>query len=329
MKKLMKVTALLMAAAMTLTACGGKTTSTETGKDTTPAKTESQAEGQTEAAKETKKMRVAYVTAGAQGDNGFTDSVVRGMNRIKDDFGAEITVIENNADQYPDVTMVNLDFVIENSNKTVSSYTFISEEGAFLAGVLAAKVTTSDLPYANPEKTVGFVGGQEITVIKGFLSGFKQGVEFVDPEIKVLVSYVGDFFDPVKGKTATKQLYAQGADIVFQAAGTSGNGALEAANEEQKYVIGVDSNQNGLYPGHVVASVIKDLDGAVYDTFSKIEDGTFEKGTVYSKGAGPSGVYLAIDEYSKEILTPEMITEINAVQDDIVDGKVTVERYTE
>ena len=364
MKKLMKVTALLMAAAMTLTACGGKTTSTETGKDTTPAKTESQAEGQTEAAKETKKMRVAYVTAGAQGDNGFTDSVVRGMNRIKDDFGAEITVIENNndaakyaesmeacfqwqpdvvfadaygfeelfaqyADQYPDVTMVNLDFVIENSNKTVSSYTFISEEGAFLAGVLAAKVTTSDLPYANPEKTVGFVGGQEITVIKGFLSGFKQGVEFVDPEIKVLVSYVGDFFDPVKCKTATKQLYAQGADIVFQAAGTSGNGALEAANEEQKYVIGVDSNQNGLYPGHVVASVIKDLDGAVYDTFSKIEDGTFEKGTVYSKGAGPSGVYLAIDEYSKEILTPEMITEINAVQDDIVDGKVTVERYTE
>ena len=98
MKKLMKVTALLMAAAMTLTACGGKTTSTETGKDTTPAKTESQAEGQTEAAKETKKMRVAYVTAGAQGDNGFTDSVVRGMNRIKDDFGAEITVIENNND---------------------------------------------------------------------------------------------------------------------------------------------------------------------------------------------------------------------------------------
>ena len=161
------------------------------------------------------------------------------------------------------------------------------------------------------------------------MSGFKQGVEFVDPDIKVLVSYVEDFFDPVKDKTATKQLYAQGADIVFQAAGTSGNGALEAANEEQKYVIGVDSNQNGLYPGHVVASVIKDLDGAVYDTFSKIEDGTFEKGTVYSKGAGPSGVYLAIDEYSKEILTPEMITEINAVQDDIVDGKVTVERYTE
>lgn len=357
MKKLMKVTALLMAAAMVMTGCGGKA---EPKKEET--KTEAAASSGDN--QEAKKLRVAYVTAGAQGDNGFTDSVVRGMNRIKADYGAEITIIENNndaakyaesmeacfqwqpdvvfadaygfeelfaqyADEYPDVTMVNLDFVIENSKKTVSSYTFVSEEGAFLAGVLAAKVTTSDLPLANPDKTVGFVGGQEITVIKGFLSGFEQGVAYVDPDIKVLVSYVGDFFDPVKGKTATKQLYAQGADIVFQAAGTSGNGALEAANEEGKYVIGVDSNQNGLYPGHVVASVIKDLEGAVYDTFTKIEDGTFEPGTVYTKGAGPSGVYLAIDQYSEEILTPEIIEEINKVQDEIVGGTVTVTPYTE
>ena len=104
---------------------------------------------------------------------------------------------------------------------------------------------------------------------------------------------------------------------------------MEAANEEDKYVIGVDSNQNGLYPGHVVASVIKDLDGAVYDTFTKIEDGSFTEGTVYSKGAGPSGVYLALDEYSEEILSADMIEELNQVQDDIINGEIQVEQYTE
>lgn len=368
MRKLGMLGALLLVMAMLLTACGGgQGTAAGTAAGVTAGRSAGVTAGgvkQVPFGEKGKEPRVAYLTAGAQGDNGFTDSVVRGMNRIKDDYGAEITIIENNndaakyaesieacfqwrpdvvfadaygfeelfaqyADRYPAVLMVNLDFVIENSKKTVSSYTFISEEGGFLAGVLAAKVTASDLAYANPDKTVGFIGGQEITVIKSFLSGFRQGVAYVDPDIKVLVSYVGDFFDPVKGKTATKQLYAQGADIVFQAAGTSGNGSLEAANEEDKYVIGVDSNQNALYPGHVAASVIKDLDGAVYATFQKIQDGTFQKGTVYTKGAGSAGVYLAIDDYSKEILTPDMIKGLNGVQDDIIAGKIKVERYTE
>ena len=197
MMKKFKVATTFLAVSMLMTACGG-------GAKTEADQTENQADG-------AKSYRVAYVTAGAQGDNGFTDSVVRGMNRIKEDYGAEITNIENNndaakyeesreacfqrqpddvfadaygfeerfaqyADQYPDVDLINLDFVIVNTNNTVSSYTFISEEGAFLAGYLAAKVTTSDLPLANPDKKVGFVGGQEITSIQRFLTGFKQGV---------------------------------------------------------------------------------------------------------------------------------------------------------
>lgn len=309
-------------------------------------------------------IRVAYITSGAMGDNGFTDSAVRGITRIAEDYGVKTTVIETNADpskyaqsleaafqwnpdvvfadaygfeesfaqyadQYPEVKSINLDFVIKNTKETISSYTFLSEEGAFLAGVLAATITTSDLPYANTEKKVGFVGGKDITVIKGFLFGFEQGVHYVDPEIEVLSIYVGDFFDPVKGKQATKQLYAQGADIVFQAAGTSGHGALEAASEEEKYVIGVDSNQNGLYPGYVVASMVKDLDGAVYDTYAKIADDSYIPGTVYTKGAGPSGVYLAIDEFSEQILTQEIIDKINQAQDDVLSAKIKVIPYKE
>lgn len=352
--------ALLLAGAFVLSACGSTQSAKQeqSGGDTDTTKTE--------AAENTagKGLKVAYVTPGATGDNGFCDSVARGLERIKNDFGAETTIIENNndaskyaesleacfqwqpdvvfsepygfeelytqyADQYPDTKIVCLDFTLENTAKTISSYTFISEEGAFLAGVCAALVTESDLELANPEKIVGFVGGQDIPVIKGFYTGFEQGVKYIDPEIEIVSTYVGDFFDPVKGKTAAKQLYAQKADIIFQAAGTSGQGVLEAANEENAYAIGVDSNQNGLYPGHVVASMVKDLDGAVYDTFKLIAEGTYEENALYSKGAGPGGVYLAIDDYSKEILSQEIMDKIDDTSDKIVSGEIVVEKYTE
>lgn len=345
---------LLLAGALFLSACGSaKAPAAEAEKKQESAESQT-AEG----------MKVAYVTPGATGDNGFCDSVARGLARIETDFGAQTTIIENNndaskyaesleacfqwqpdvvfsepygfeelytqyADKYPDTKIVCLDFTLENTQKTISSYTFISEEGAFLAGVCAAKVTESDLELANEEKKVGFVGGQDIPVIKGFYKGFEQGVKYVDPDIEILVTYVGDFFDPVKGKTAAKQLYAQGADIVFQAAGTSGQGVLEAAKEENRYAIGVDSNQNGLYPGHVVTSMVKDLDGAVYDTFKLIVDGTYEENKIYSKGAGPSGVYLAIDDNTKAIIPQEMVDEIEDIQNKIVAGEIKVERYTE
>lgn len=313
---------------------------------------------------EADQKKVAYVTAGAMGDNGFTDSTVEGIKKIEEEFGVKTTVIENNndsakfsqsleaafqwnpdvvfadaygfeelfaqyADRYPDVDVINLDFVLENSNDTLSSVTFINEEGSFLAGVLAAKVTTSNLEYANQDKKVGFVGGNDIPVIRGFLHGFEQGVHYIDPEIEVVSTFVGDFFDPVKGKQAANQLYAQGIDIIFQAAGASGSGALEAASGSNKYIIGVDSNQNSIYPGFVVSSMVKDLGGAVYEIYEKIEDGTYEDGTHYEKGAGPAGVYLAIDEYSKDILPEDIINEISDVESKILAGEITIERYAE
>lgn len=351
MAKLRSVEAAILAGVMLFTGCGTGAT-TEKG-DSGSAKGDGKSS-----------LKVAYVTPGATGDNGFCDSVANGLKRIEKDFGATTTIIENNndaskyaesleacfqwqpdivfaepygfeelytqyADQYPDTTIVALDMELENAEKTISSYTFISEEGAFLAGVMAALVTESDLDLANEAKKVGFVGGQDIPVIKGFYKGFEQGVAYVDPEIEIVSTYVGDFFDPVKGKTAAQQVYAQDVDIIFQAAGTSGQGVLEAANEEDKYAIGVDSNQNGLYPGHIVTSMVKDLDGAVYDTFKLIYDGDYEKNHVYTKGAGASGVYLAIDDYTKDIVSQEMIDQVQEIESKIVAGEIEIERYTE
>lgn len=339
----------VIALSMTLVSCGKKETASTSSISSTNS-------GRT--------LKVAYVTPGATGDNGFCDSVARGLARIEKDYGAKTAIIENNndaskyaesleacfqwqpdivfsepygfeelytqyAENHPETTVVCLDFTLENPSKTLSSYVFISEEGSFLAGVCAALVTESNLDLANQEKIVGFVGGNDIPVIRGFYKGFEQGVHYIDPEIKIISTYVGDFFDPVKGKTAAKQLYAQGADIIYQAAGTSGQGVLEAASEENRYAIGVDSNQNNLYPGHVVSSMVKDLDGAVYDLFTMIQNGTYEKNHVYEKGAGPSGVYLAIDDYSKAIMPQDMIDKIEEVQNKILSGEIKVERYTE
>ena len=154
--------------------------------------------------------KVVYVTAGALGDNGFSDSTARGLEKIKKEFGAETRVIENNndsalfaqsleaafawkpdvvfadaygfeelysqyADKNPDVDIINLDFVIDNKN--ITSVTYVNEEGAYLAGVLAAKVSQSDLEKVKNKNRVGFVGGNDIPVIRSFYYGFEQGVK--------------------------------------------------------------------------------------------------------------------------------------------------------
>lgn len=309
-----------------------------------------------------KEYRVAYVTPGGTGDNGFTDSVVSGIDRIAKDYGAKTTVVECNndaakygqaleqtfqwnpdvvfadaygfeelyaqyADKYPDIKIINLDFELINEKETISYVTFINEEGSFLAGALAAMVSTSDLSLADEGKMIGFMGGKQIPVIESFQYGYEQGAKYVDPEMEIVTTYTGDFFDPVKGKQAAKQLYAQGADVVFQAAGRTGIGALEASSEENRYSIGVDSNQNGLYPGFVMSSMVKDLGGAVYNIFTDIYNETYVPGTHYENGAGEGGVYLAIDENSEAILSEDILNKLKEIEQKIVDGEIKVEKY--
>lgn len=347
--------ALILVMVISLVACGGGN-----GGAKSNGSTEDSNANNTEITSELSK--VVYLTPGTLGDNAFTDSVNSGIVKLAEDYSVQTTVIENSfdaskysqsaeaafqwgpnvvfcdaygmedllknyADQYTDINVVNLDFELKNDAKTISSITFIQEEGSFMAGVVAAIVTNSNLEYANGEKIVGVMGGQDIPIIQSFIHGFKQGVAFVDPEIEVVINFVGNFNDPTLGKQAAKQLYAQGADIIFQVAGLSGNGALEAAAEEKKYVIGVDSNQNPLYPGHVVTSMVKDLGGAVYDVYNKMLDGSYEKDYTYEYGLGKNGVYLAIDEYTEQILSKDILTQISEIEQKIVNGEIAVERY--
>lgn len=347
MKKALSLMSLLLVFSILLCACGN------TADTTTP---------ESENAEEP--LRVAFVTWESQGDNGFCDSCVSGVKRIAEEYGCEYTILEAGgdtskytqivdtcfqwgpdvvfascngfeeqlckyADENPDIKIVNIDTILDNSNKTIASVQFVQEEGSFMAGVVAALVTEGELEYSNEDKVVGAVGGMDIAVIRSFIYGYEQGVAYVDPEITVETVYCGDFMDPVLGKQAANQLYAKGCDIVYQIAGVSGDGVLEAAGENQKYAIGVNSNQNGNVPGYVVTSMVKDCGGAIYDIFTKIEDGSYVPGEHYRYYYGEGGTFIAIDDYTESILTPEMMQFVSETEEKLKAGEIEVELYPE
>lgn len=147
---------------------------------------------------------------------------------------------------------------------------FDSNQSGFLAGAVAAYYTTGE-NAANADKTIGFVGGVESTTVNNFLVGYAEGAKYVDPEIKVLTAYVGDYNDTAKAKDLANAQISEGADIIFQVAGGAGNGVIEAAAEKDGVMaIGVDSDQyqalegSNLQPA-VITSSLKRLDNALFN----------------------------------------------------------------
>ncbi len=306
--------------------------------------------------------KVAYVINGSLGDQSFYDSGYAGIKQLQEDFGVQTRVIECNFDpslyypslttaaqwadvifvisygfeeelkeiamKFPNKIWVNIDTVVQDEKGIISSVDYREEEGAFLAGAVAAMVTVmTQLPGINPQKIIGAVGGDDDIVIRSFVYGYEQGAKYIDPEVQVKVIYVGTWDDPAKGKQAALQLYAQGADVVFQIAALTGFGVLQAAQEVGKYAIGVDSNQNPLVPGHVITSDLKEVGKSIYKIFKMILDGTFEKGKVYSFGVKEGAVGLAIDEYTRKILPAETVEKILKLQEMIANGTITVKPY--
>jgi basic membrane protein A len=136
----------------------------------------------------------------------------------------------------------------------------------------------------------------------------------------------GAWNDPAKGGELARSQFDRGVDVVFAVAGGSGMGTLQTAKEKGKLAIGVDSNQNHLYPGTMLTSMVKRVDNAVYDSFMEMKNGTWKAGVVY-KGLKEGGVDWALDEYNRKLITPEMEKRITGARKDIIDGKVKVIDY--
>jgi basic membrane protein A len=224
------------------------------------------------------------------------------------------------APDYPDTTFVIIDGVVEAPN--VRSVIFSEHEGSYLVGMLAA--------MASETGTVGFVGGMDIPLISRFACGYAQGVVAVNPEATVIANMTGTtpaaWNDPVRGGELTRGQIAQGADVVYAAAGGTGLGVLQVAADEGIFSIGVDSNQNYLHPGSVLTSMLKRVDVAVYDAFTtgaEVETG------IHVFGLAEEGVGYALDEFNAELITEEMIAAVEAAQAAIIAGEIIVHNFSD
>lgn len=232
----------------------------------------------------------------------------------------QAAAVEKIAEQYPDTQFGIIDMVVEKPN--VRSVLFKEHEGSYLVGVLAA--------LASETGKVGFVGGMDVPLIRKFACGYVGGVKSVVADGEVFQTMTGDtgaaWTDPVKGAELARSQMDRGADVIYHAAGGTGIGVLNAAAEAGHLGIGVDSNQNGLFPGHVLTSMLKRVDMAMYTSFMDAMNDEFTPG-VQVLGLAEGGVGYALDENNAALITDEMKTLVDAAAEKIISGEVVVHDY--
>lgn len=344
--KLTRVAVGVASLALAATACGG--TSSEG----------SNSGGET--SKGEKGLAIAY-DIGGKGDQSFNDAAFAGLEKAKKEFGydtqdieptegetdadkeqrlaslakqgynpvvgvgyAYATAVKAAAEQFPDTTFgIVDDSTVQLDN--VADLVFSEEQASYLAGVAAAKATKTN--------TVGFVGGVDIPLIHKFEAGYKQGVADTNPKVKVLSQYLtqtaeeGGFSSPDKGKAAAEGQIEKKADVLYAAAGLSGQGVIEAAAKAKVWAIGVDSdqyNQEALakYKDYILTSALKDVGGAVYTLAKSVEDGKPLTG-VQTFDLKVDGVGLA-DSNPKMAEIAGLTDAVAKAKEGIIDGSIKV-----
>ncbi len=227
-------------------------------------------------------------------------------------------VLEEVAPDYPDTKFAIIDMVVDQPN--VRSVVFNEHEGSYLVGMMAAMASESG--------TVGFIGGMDIPLIRKFACGYAQGVKAVNADAVVIQNMTGTtpaaWNDPVKGTELTKAQIAQGADVVYAAAGGTGVGVLQTAADENILSIGVDSNQNYLHSGKVLTSMMKRVDNAVYNAMSSGAD--LETG-FNVMGIANGGIGYAMDEHNAALVSADMQAAVDAAASQIANGSLSVHDY--
>ena len=254
----------------------------------------------------------------AQIEQGLRKLVDRGANVIVAMGFAMADAVAAVSAESPDVnfTIVDVNWL---QGDNLQQIVFKEHEGSFLVGMIAAMKSKTG--------TVGFVGGMDIPLIRKFHGGYEQGAKYVNSDINVLMNMTGTtpeaWNNPTKGAELTKAQIDKGADVIYQAAGGTGIGVLQAAADAGVYGIGVDANQNYMHPGSVLTSMLKRVDVAVYNAFKSTMDGTYETG-VFTLGLAEDGVGWALDEHNESLITSEMKSAVEKAKADIISGKLKV-----
>ena len=240
----------------------------------------------------------------------------RGANPIVGVGFPQASSIEAVARDFPNTRFAIVDSVVALPN--VQSFVYREHEGAFLVGLLAS--------LASKSGKLGFVGGQDIPLVRKVLCGYEQGARYGHAGTQVLWAMTGTtnaaWTDPARGAELTRTQAAQGADVIFAAAGTTGLGVLHAAAALGLLGVVVDSNPNGLHPGRMLTSMLKRTDVAVYQAFEKVQPG------VTTLGLKEGGLDLAYDEHNARLVTPAMRARVDAARAEIVAGRLNVIDWT-
>ena len=330
-------------ALMLVVACGNKPATGDQVKD-----------GKTSADSAGSKKAVAVVySTGGKGDKSFNDATFRGLQKAQKELGITFKEYEPKdpateaknaltqfaesgefdliiavgytmkdslvavAQTFPDQKFAIIDETV-NGLPNVASILFKEQEGSFLVGALAGMMDKTG--------TIGFVGANESELINRFYAGYEQGAKYVKPEIKVLPVYIGGnnaFNDQASAKAKTETLVQQGADVIYHAAGASGLGVFQAVKEKNIYGIGVDSDQDGLYPGTILTSMLKYVDNATFDVIKAAVEGKFEP-KVQTFGIKENGVGTTNFEFTKDKIGEENLKKLEQIKQDIKDGKIVV-----
>lgn len=266
------------------------------------------------------KYREFEVTNPSQREQAIRKMAQRGSNPVLGVGFAQAAAMEKVAKEFPKTQFALIDMVVDLPN--VRSIVFNEHEGSFLVGMIAALKSKSG--------TVSFVGGMDIPLIRKFACGYVQGAKHANPNIKVVQNMTGTtpsaWNDPAKGAELAKSQFDRGSDVVYAAAGGTGLGVLQAAKDNGKYGIGVDSNQNYLHPGTMLTSMLKRVDVAAYETYKDAAAGKLNGG-IQVLGLKEGGVGWALDEHNKDLITAEMKAAVAKAEEGIKSGAIKVHDY--
>ena len=356
MKK--RMIAALMAASMvsSLAACGSSSSSTAAttaaaAEDQTAAATEAAAEETTKAAeaagKDASDVKIGIINdVGGVNEGSFNQSAWAGLTKAQEDLGIQASYLESHtdADYKPNIeTFVDEDYdmiicigyaladalkdesaanpdmkfaIVDDASladsPNVTSLMFEQSQASYLVGYVAGKTTKTN--------TIGIVLGMSTDIMNEFGYGYVAGAVDANPDCKVLQNNANSFADTAAGKTAANNMVAQGADVIFHAAGGTGLGVIDGCKEAGIWAIGVDSDQSSIAPETILTSALKRVDNAVYDIAKATVDGTVEAG-VKTYSLADDGVDIAP---TTDNIDPEILSEVQDIKKKIVDGEITV-----
>ncbi|MGI9951480.1 BMP family protein [Moorellaceae bacterium AZ2] len=313
--------------------------------------TGSQAPSTGEASEEKKQLKIALLLPGPINDMGWNASAYEGLKQAEEKYGASVAYVENVAQsdmeenfrgfalqgydliighgfQFGDAAMKvasqfpNVKFVVTSSNisqaPNVASVNIDNEMQGFVMGAVAALLTKSG--------TVGAIGGEQIPPIVGSVEGFEKGAKYINPNIKVLTAYTGNFNDVNKAKETALAMIAQGADIIMANANQAGLGSIQACQEKKVLAIGSNMDQNPIAPDTVVVSVIKSVPVLISYVVDLIYNNEFEA-KFYNLGVKEGAVYLSPWHGFEDKIPQDVKDRVAGILKDLEEGKLDIQQY--